>query len=249
MTPGETDPDNGSLVLESPDVAELTRAVECVNFLAGVPDTVLAGAGIDGSLIAPDEAGIPYVVKGRAAVRRSARLTAQLRISARSVLRVAAGGDDIGPAQRPEADDADLRAAAAGRPGKPVRVEPQFPLVNRSRKRAYQAAGETGCTRGSKPSPRPHDPARYPRSAVGPSARPAPGGVQRTSPCPRPRQLSRPCTGCCNRSGLLTAAAGRRPSKNAPGPYRPTGPFASNRGPTPVTIQQTLRRLRRPSGR
>ena len=49
--PGETDPDNGTLVLESPDHARLARAVACVNFLAGVPDEMLAGRDIDGTLL------------------------------------------------------------------------------------------------------------------------------------------------------------------------------------------------------
>jgi hypothetical protein len=41
------EPDQGILVLESADPARLTRAVACVNVLAGVPDAVLAGRGID----------------------------------------------------------------------------------------------------------------------------------------------------------------------------------------------------------
>lgn len=49
--PGETDPENGALVLESPDEARLARAVSCVNFLAGVPGRVLAGDGVDGGLV------------------------------------------------------------------------------------------------------------------------------------------------------------------------------------------------------
>lgn len=49
--PGETDPDNGALVLESADPDRLARAVACVNFLAGVPDRVLAGEGVDGELV------------------------------------------------------------------------------------------------------------------------------------------------------------------------------------------------------
>lgn len=48
---GETDPDNGALVLESADEARLARAVACVNFLAGVPNAVLAGKSIDGTLL------------------------------------------------------------------------------------------------------------------------------------------------------------------------------------------------------
>jgi len=50
--PDETNPDNGALALESPDEARLARAVACVNFLAGVPDAVLAGGSIDGTLLA-----------------------------------------------------------------------------------------------------------------------------------------------------------------------------------------------------
>jgi hypothetical protein len=38
-------------VLASPDEARLARAVACVNFLAGVPDDMLAGRGIDGALL------------------------------------------------------------------------------------------------------------------------------------------------------------------------------------------------------
>jgi hypothetical protein len=49
--PGETDPENGMLMLESPDEARLARAVACTNFLAGVPDGVLAGRGIDETLL------------------------------------------------------------------------------------------------------------------------------------------------------------------------------------------------------
>jgi hypothetical protein len=49
--PCETDPDNGTLVLESADDARLARTVACVNLLAGVPDDVLAGKGIDGTLL------------------------------------------------------------------------------------------------------------------------------------------------------------------------------------------------------
>ena len=49
--PDETDPDNGALALESPDEARLARAVACVNFLAGVPDDVLTGQGIDDTLL------------------------------------------------------------------------------------------------------------------------------------------------------------------------------------------------------
>jgi hypothetical protein len=49
--PGETDPDNGALVLESPDDVRLARAVACVNFLARVPDAVLAGRGINSTLL------------------------------------------------------------------------------------------------------------------------------------------------------------------------------------------------------
>ena len=48
---GETDLNNGAVVLESPDDARLDRAVRCVNFLAGVSDAVLAGSGIDGTLL------------------------------------------------------------------------------------------------------------------------------------------------------------------------------------------------------
>jgi hypothetical protein len=49
--PDETYPENGLPVLESPDEARLARAVRCVNFLAGVPDRVLAGQGVDGELL------------------------------------------------------------------------------------------------------------------------------------------------------------------------------------------------------
>jgi len=52
--PGETDPDNGAPVLGSDDPARLARAVACVNFLAGVPDDVLAGRGTN-----PDPAREP----------------------------------------------------------------------------------------------------------------------------------------------------------------------------------------------
>jgi hypothetical protein len=49
--PEETDPENGVLVLESPDDARLARAVRCVNFLAGVPERVLTGEGVDVELV------------------------------------------------------------------------------------------------------------------------------------------------------------------------------------------------------
>jgi len=49
--PGETDPENGSPVLESSDSRRLARAVACVNFLAGVPDEVLSGKGVDAILL------------------------------------------------------------------------------------------------------------------------------------------------------------------------------------------------------
>lgn len=52
--PGETDPENGAPVLEASDPDRLTRAVACVNFLAGVPDDVLAGRGTN-----PDPAREP----------------------------------------------------------------------------------------------------------------------------------------------------------------------------------------------
>jgi hypothetical protein len=41
--PGETDPDNGARVLDSPDEAKPARALRCINFLAGVPYAVLTG--------------------------------------------------------------------------------------------------------------------------------------------------------------------------------------------------------------